>query len=142
MPTIRGCMAYCAARLGRTEDALRWLASILPAIDRAPGWLAPALLSHAAEALEELGHTDHIEIVERNVREKWLEPDVREVLLDASCTLAQLCGLQGKCEEAAELFAAARASFEKQGVLTRRAAVDFYEARMYLRGGAPGDRER
>jgi non-specific serine/threonine protein kinase len=76
------------------------------------------------------------------VREKWLEPDIRDVLLDASCTLAQLCGLQGKCEEAAELFAAARASFEEQGAPTGRASVDFYEARMYLRRGAPGDCER
>jgi hypothetical protein len=53
-----------------------------------------------------------------------------------------LCGLQGRCEEAAAWFAKARVILDEQGALPVRARADLYEARMYVRRDAPGDRER
>ena len=141
---LRTCAALCAARLGRTDDALHWLAASLPAIERAPGSAInyQALLATATAALEELGRTDHIEILERNLRAKWLQPDFRFVGADARFSLALLCGLQDRLEEAAAWFAKARAILDEQGALPMRACTDFYEARMYVRRDAPGDRER
>jgi tetratricopeptide (TPR) repeat protein len=141
---LRTCAALCAAQLGRTDDALHWLAASLPAIERAPGSAInyPGLLSTATAALEALGRTDHIEILERNLREKWLQPDFRYVGADARLSLAMLCGLQGRPEEAAAWFAKARETLDEQGARPMRARADLYEARMYFRRAAPGDRER
>jgi class 3 adenylate cyclase/tetratricopeptide (TPR) repeat protein len=144
MVSMRSMAAYGSAHVGRTNDALRWLASTLPAIDRAPGSAVnyPALLSMAITTLEELGRTDHIDLLERNLRTKWLEPDFRYLLTDSRFSLAMLCSLRGKFEEAVELFAKARAIFEEQGSAPMRARTDFYEARMYFRRNGPDDRDR
>jgi hypothetical protein len=142
--TLQATAALGAALFGRTNDALRWLAAALPAIERAPG-SAPAytqVLGSLATTLEELGRTDHIEILERNLREKWLQPDFRYEMCDARYSLAMLRGLQGRVEEAAEWFAKARVVLEEQGAAAMRALTDFYEARMYLRRDATEDRER
>jgi len=142
MAAMRSFAAACAAHVGRTDDALRWLAANLPAIERAPGSTAnyAQLLGSLATALEELGRTDHIEILERNLREKWLQPDFRYLGNEARFSLAMLCGLQGRYDEAADWFAKARVILEEQGALPLRARTDFYEARMYIRRDAPGDR--
>jgi class 3 adenylate cyclase/tetratricopeptide (TPR) repeat protein len=140
----RCAAAWAAAHLERSDDALRWLESVMPAIERAPGstLFYPLFLSLAVTTLEELGRTDHVEILERNLRTKWLQPDFRFVMTDARMSLAELCGLQGRFDEAAEWFAKARAVLDAEGSLPMRARTDFYEARMYLRRDAPGDRAR
>jgi hypothetical protein len=56
--------------------------------------------------------------------------------------MACLCALQGRHDEAVEWFARARAVLEEQGARPLRAITDFDEALMYIRRGAPGDRER
>ena len=136
--------AQAAARLGRRDDALRGLASVIPAIDRAPGSAVyyALLLAGAVYTLETLGRTDHAETLERNLRAKWLAPDFRSPFADARVSLAQLCGLQQRFDEAAEWFAQGRVVLEEQGSRTHRARIDFYEARMYLRRGVAGDGER
>lgn len=144
MAPVRATAALCAAQLGQMDTALDWLAAIVPAIERAPGSSSnySLLLGAAATTLEELGRTDHVEILERNLREKLLQPDFRYVGTDARLALAMLCGLQGRFEEAAEWFAKARVILDEQGAAPLRARTDFYEARMHFRRDAPGDRER
>jgi tetratricopeptide (TPR) repeat protein len=142
--TARCAAAWACVHLERWDDALRWLTSVLPAIERAPGstMFYPLLLAMAVTTLEELGRTDHLEILEHNVRTKWLQPDFRFVMTDARMSLAELCGLSGRWDEASEWFAKARAVLEAEGSLPMRARVDFYEARMFLRRNVPGDHAR
>jgi len=96
----------------------------------------------AASALWLLGRTDHIEVIERNLRDKVVAPDFRYTMFDARLSLARLCALQGRYDEAAEWFAKSRAVLDEQGARPLRAIADFDEAWMYLRRGAPGDLER
>jgi len=141
---IRAVAARAYARLGRTEEALRWLETLLAPLERAPGWAAnySRMACCAAEALWLLERTDHIEVIERNLREKVVEPDFRYPMVDARLSLARLCALQGRYDEAVEWFARARAVLEEQGARPLRAITDFDEALMCVRRGAPGDRER
>jgi class 3 adenylate cyclase/tetratricopeptide (TPR) repeat protein len=145
MAGARCLAAYASAWLGRSDDALGWLASVIPVIDRAPPttFAYPVLLGVAAATLEVIGRTDHAETIERNLRAKWLQPDFRYVLAGESrWFLAMLCGLQGRFEEAGEWFARARVVLQEQGARPFSARINFYEARMYLRRGARGDRQR
>src|SRR5262249_10656263 len=145
MVLARCFAAQAAAHLSRRDDALRWLASVIPAIDRAPGGATvnyPSLLQSAVSTLDALGRTDHAETLERNIRAKWLPPDFRAPFTDARVCLGLLCGLQRRFDEAAEWFAQARVVLGEQGARPHRARVDLYEARMYLRRGGAGDGER
>jgi hypothetical protein len=87
-----------------------------------------------------LGRTDHVEVLERNLREKTLEPDFRYDHCDARLAMARLCALQVRWDEATDWFARARAVLEEQGARPLRAITDLDEALMYVRRGAPGDR--
>lgn len=71
-----------------------------------------------------------------------LEPDFRNPMTDARLSLAVLCGLLHRFDEAAEWFAKGRAVVDEEGARPQRARADFHEARMYLRRGAAGDGER
>ncbi len=126
MAGIRAVAAWCAAHLGRADDALHWLRSILPWIERAPGSTMNyvGILAMATHTLDELDRTDHLEVLERNIREKWLRPDFRYVLTDSRFALALLSGLRGRYDEAVELFAQARAIFDEQGSAPMRARSD------------------
>jgi len=54
------------------------------------------------EALWVLERRDHVEVLERNLREKTLAPDFRCVGTDARLSLARLCALTGRFDEARE----------------------------------------
>ncbi len=141
---IRAVAAHRYADRGRTDDALQLLALQLAPIERAPGW-APnytMVVCDAAEVLWRLQRTDHIEIIERSLREKIIAPDFRYPMRDGRHALAQLCALQRRYDEAAEWFAAARCVLDEQGTRPLRAIVDYDEAQMYRRRAAPGDHER
>jgi hypothetical protein len=101
-----------------------------------------ALAFVAADTIWTLGVTDHAAIIERNLREKTIEPDFRYPAVDALLALARLCALQQRHDEAADWFARARIVLDEQGARPLRAITDFDEAPMYVRRGAPGDRER
>jgi class 3 adenylate cyclase/tetratricopeptide (TPR) repeat protein len=141
---IRAAAARAYARLGRTEEALRWLETLLAPLERAPAW-APnyaRIACPAADVLWLLERTDHIEVIELNLREKVIEPDFRYPMVDARLSLARLCALQGRYDEAVEWFAKARAVLDEQGARPLRAIADFDEALMYVRRGGPGDKKR
>jgi class 3 adenylate cyclase/tetratricopeptide (TPR) repeat protein len=141
---IRAAGAALYAWIGRSEDALRWLGTLLPAIERAPLWAPnyPLLPCLAAYALWQLDRTDHIDVIERNLRNKVVAPDLRYPMRDSRLSMAQLCALQGRYDEAVEWFQKARDVLDEQGARPLRAIVDFDEALMYLRRAAPGDNER
>jgi tetratricopeptide (TPR) repeat protein len=137
-------IARMHAHMGRVEPAMRRLSSVLLAIERAPGWAEnyPRIACDAAETLWLTERTDHIEVIERNLREKVIDPDFRYPMMDGRLALARLCALQQRIDEAADWFAKARTVLDEQGARPLRAIVDYDEALMYARRGGPGDPER
>jgi tetratricopeptide (TPR) repeat protein len=100
------------------------------------------ILYRMIEALWVLGRLDHVNVLERNLREKTLAPDFRYVHTDARLALARLCALTGRFDEAREWFEKARQVLEEQEARPLRAIVDFDEAWMEVRRGEAGNRER
>jgi DNA-binding CsgD family transcriptional regulator len=154
---LRGLLALSCARLGRTDEAIGWLETILVALDRgasSPPWSVESTYSFsvlniygpmscdAAATLWLLERTDHIEVIERGIREKVVAPDFRCPMRDGRHALAQLSALQGRHDEAIAWFAKARQVLDEQGARPLRAIVDYDEALMYVRRGRRGDRGR
>ncbi len=140
----RAAIARIHAHLGRVEPALALLAKAIPAIERVTrgGDNDTRMICDAAATLWMLARTDYIEVIERNLRQKVLAPDWRYPMFDARLSLARLCALQGRYDEAAEWFAKSRAVLQEQGARPLLAIADFDEAWMYIRRNAPGDKER
>src|SRR5262249_11968927 len=112
-----GHAAWLSARLGNAKAALPFLHSIIEPLERAPGWAISyeQIAFTAAGTLWLLERTDHVDVIERNLREKILAPDFRYPMVDARLSLAHLCALQRRYEEAVEWFAAARTVLDEQG---------------------------
>jgi tetratricopeptide (TPR) repeat protein len=129
---------------GRRDDALRALEQALPAIERGASWALAytGLIGFVIEALWVLERRDHVEVLERNLRAKTLAPDFRSINTDARLSLARLCALTGRFDEAREWFEKARHVLDEQGARPLRAIVDFDEAWMEVRRGGAGDRQR
>jgi hypothetical protein len=141
---IQACLAPAHALLGRYDEALRALERSLPAIDLGPGWAPcyPATVALAVETLWTLGVKVHLATIERCLRERVLRPDFRFPNVDARLSLARLCALDERWDEAVHWFSAARGVLDEQGARPLRAITDFDEAWMHLRRGARDDRER
>lgn len=130
LAALRFAAASCYAHSGRNADAVRGLAAVLPAIEHGIG-SAPnytVLIHLAADILWTLERTDHVVIIERNLREKTIAPDFRYPHADGRLALARLCALQRRHDEAAQWFAKARAVLDEQGARPLRAIADFDEA--------------
>ncbi|MGH9037840.1 MAG: hypothetical protein ACRD0O_18945, partial [Acidimicrobiia bacterium] len=135
--------ARIAARLGQPDESLRCLGLLVPWLERAPAWALgwPMITSHAAEALWVMERHDHLELIEATVREKVVAPDFRNPMVDGRLTLARLCALTGRQDEAVSWFAKAREVLTEQGAGPLLAIADYDEALMYSRGNEPGDAE-
>ena len=77
-------------------------------------------------------------MIEAALRDKALPADFRWPMADARVSLARLCGLDGRYEEAKHWFAQARVTLDAQGARPLRAIVDFDEAQMHHRAGRRG----
>jgi class 3 adenylate cyclase len=141
---LRTGAAALMARTGHSDAAISLLATVLPALERAEGSLLgyAYVACNAADALWAAERTDYLEVIERNLREKVVEPDFRYAGVDGRLSLARLCAVSGRFEEASDWFARARAVLEEQGARPLRAIADHDEALMYARRAADGDRER
>ena len=140
----RAGAAHIYAEIGRVEDSLDVLSETMLAIERGSGSsdMYPLVALAAAETLWILQRRDYIESIERNVLQKIIEPDFRYPMRDARRSMAHLCALQGRYDEARDWFAKARGVLEEDGQRPLRALVDFDEALMWVRRGRRGDRER
>src|SRR5262249_41135640 len=99
----RSIMAQWFARLRRTEESLTVLERFLPALERAPVWAYGLTMAcGAATTLWLLQRTDHIEVIARNVHDKVLVPDFRWPMYDGRLSMAHLCALQGRYDEAVD----------------------------------------
>ena len=110
---------------------------ILSAIERGAAWNATysTLICDAAAILWVLKRTDAIEVVERNLLGKVIAADFRTPMRDARLSMARLCALQGRYQEASEWFAKARAVLDEQGARPLRAITDSDEGLMLQRQG-------
>jgi len=144
MAVFRSLAAAVNAELGRTDQALRWLSAVIPALERAPGSVFnyPLMPFLAAFTLWLLERTDHLATIERSLLHKVIEPDFRYGSTDARLAMAWLRALEGRFDDAREWFARARDTLDAEGSRPLRARVDLDEAQMYARRAAPGDRER
>jgi hypothetical protein len=148
-PERYGAVVYAAiarthARMGRVARALHRLESVLPIIARAPGWVGgyAEIAYDAAETLWLTQRTDHVDLIERNLREKVIPTEFRYPMREARLAMGRVCALQGRYDEARDWFAKARAVLDEQGARPLRAIVDYDEALMYARRGGSGDAAR
>jgi hypothetical protein len=141
---VYSCAAHASAACGRADDAVRHLGSLVPWLEEAPGWSLGfnRLAAVAAGTLWRLGRLDHLEVIERALREKVVAPDFRYAMADGRQALAWLCALTGRTDEATGWFADARRVVGEQGSLPLLALCDYDEALMHHRLGTPAGRAR
>ena len=141
---INAYSSYVLAQVGQPELALQRISLIPAALERGAPWDRTYCLTAciAAATLWILNSNTHAEIVERNIRLKVLAPDFRSPLSDSRLSLARLCALQDRVEEASEWFAKGRDVFDEQGARPFRAICDYDEALMYVRAPREGAPEK
>lgn len=113
------------------------LALPVRALGRAPAWALnyTRTASDTAETLWVLNRRDHLRPVEAALRLKALPADFRFPMMDVRLSLARLCALDGRMEEADHWFGQARLVLDEQDTRPLRAIVDFDEALMHARDG-------
>jgi tetratricopeptide (TPR) repeat protein len=141
---IRACGAYFFARINQTDVALDWIGTLREAFERGAAWEPTynAVVCDAAAALWMLNRSESAEVVERNIRGKVIPPDFRYPMRDGRLSLARLCAVQNRYDEAIEWFAKAREVLDDQGARPLRALTDYDEAVMYVRRASSGDLDR
>ena len=134
---IRACGAYFFARINQPDIAMEWIGTLEEAYERGAAWepTYSAVVCDAAAALWMLNRYESASTVERCVRNKVIAPDFRYPMRDGRLSLARLCALQGRYDEASEWFAQARTVLDDQGARPLRALADYDEGQMYLRAG-------
>lgn len=132
--------ARVLAHTGSADEAIEHLAPVLHAIDAAPAWTENyvRILHSAAEVHWITGRDDHASLIERNIRQKVLEPDFRYPMTDLRLSLARLVVVQGRLDEAAHWFAQAREVLDEQQALPLRTVVDCDEGVVEARLGHAG----
>ncbi|MBK5289345.1 MAG: hypothetical protein JJE46_12865, partial [Acidimicrobiia bacterium] len=131
--------------LGGFDDRARViLDDALPALDRAGAWApnAPIAFAYAVEIAWRLGDAGYVPALERNVREKWLEPDLDYPEVDARWSYALVCALDGRPEDARHWFDEARRVLAERESEPLIVGVDYQAAEVELRLGADGDPDR
>jgi class 3 adenylate cyclase len=138
---LRLAAARALALNGDAARALSILDASIPSIERAAAWAvnAPLVFAYAIEIAWMLERTEHLAVLERNAREKWLDPDLCYPGTDSRWHVALLCALDGRVEEARELFAESRRVLLEQDSEPVIVAVDYDAALMELRLEVAGD---
>lgn len=136
--------AFAHSLAGEVDEAIAVLDRVVDGIERAPGWAPnyPLLTANAASTLVNTGRTDHAELIERNVRTKVLEPDIRYDIADARWSMAQLCAVTGRVDEARQWYAEAVRVLTEQGSVAMVVHVHHDEARFELHLGTDPERFR
>ncbi|HUA32150.1 MAG TPA: AAA family ATPase [Candidatus Binataceae bacterium] len=145
--TLANVLAYSAcvdAYMGLRERSLRHLNELPAALELGAGWGSNyvTMALYAERTIWVLNIADHAEIIERNILSKILTPDFRWPSADSRLSLAHLCALQGRHDEAEGWFNKAREVLHEQGARTLCAMTDYDQALMYLRRDATGDVSR
>jgi hypothetical protein len=134
--------ASLRAAIGEHREALDELAANLGAVERgfigAPNY--PILVHSAAQILWWSRRTDSIDVLERNLHTKVLEPDFSYAEMDGRWTAALLCAVSGRYDEARQWFQQAYDRLTAQEAILLLPHVYCDEALMEVRAGPAGDR--
>jgi hypothetical protein len=136
--------AYAAACTGRQDQSLADLEQALVGIELAPG-NAPnygLIACWAVQSLWLLDRTDHLDVIEANIRSKLIDTGLQYPEVVNELALAQACALTGRVDEAREWVAKAHTRVVDQGMTPLQVHIDNFEAEWELRLGAEGDAER
>ncbi len=128
--------------IGGFDDRARVLVDeALPALERAGGWApnAQIALAYAVETAWRLGDAGYVPVLERNVREKWLDPDLDYPEVDARWSYALLCALDGRPDDARRWFDEARRVLTERDSEPLIVGLDFNAAEVELSLGPAGD---
>jgi hypothetical protein len=90
---------------------------------------------HGAETLWLAQRPDHAEVIEQALRDKVVGPDFRLPNVDGRLSLARLCALTDRPDEATSWWADARRVLTEQGAVPLLAICDHDEALMHHRRG-------
>ena len=140
---LRLSVARAYSLAGNDAAAFAILDPAIPVIERVASWAvnAPLVFAYSVDVLWNLERTDHLAALERNVREKWLEPDIRYPENDSRWHVALLSALDGRIDEARKWFAESRRVLVEEGAEPLVVGVDYDATLMELRlGGRPAMR--
>ncbi len=141
---LRLAAARALALDGQNERARTILDESMPALDRAGGWApnAQIALAYATEIAWILDDATYVTALERNIREKWLEPDLDYPEVDARWSYALVCALDGRLDDARHWFDEARRVLAERESEPLIVGVDVAATEVELRFGATGDAAR
>lgn len=138
--------AHVYARRGRLEEAQALVAAVLPAIEQAEDWAPyyPVMICTAVDACWLIPDVpeETLAILERNIEEKILAPDLRSPMVDGRRAMGLIHGLRGERDAASKWFARAYGVLDQQGARPLRTITLYDEARLYLESDEQADRER
>ena len=138
---LRLAAARALALDGQDERARSILDESMPALDRAGGWApnAQIALAYAVEIAWMLDDATYVPTLERNIREKWLDPDLDYPEVDARWSYALVCALDGRLTDARHWFEEARRVLAERESEPLIVGVDVAAAEVELRFGPTGD---
>jgi hypothetical protein len=134
---VQAGSAWGLARAGRGDEALARLARCIPGIDGGSRLDTnyPLIIHLATGTLFDTQRLDYLDILERNLRTKVLEPDARSPETDGRWALARLCAISGRHDEARYWFAQARSVCAASECVALLVAIDYEEAVTEVRLG-------
>ncbi len=140
-PVHNSVAAHVHARRGRISQAVEALSRLVPYLWEASMSEYRHCSTHhnAAEVIWFTGDTTHLNTVEATIRQRWLPLALSNIGADARLSLARLCAIDGRVDEATNLFAFAREVFAAQGALPFLAITDRDEAWMHIRNPGKAD---
>jgi class 3 adenylate cyclase len=141
---VRAAYARTLSIEGRFDEAMAAVEPVVEVVDLAAGWAQnyPLILAHAIGTLWLAERTDGLDVLERNLRSKVVDPDVRYLECDGRWSLAQVCGLTGRVDEARGWFQRAREVMADQGTQPLEVGIDLDEVLLEQRLGTAGSRAR
>jgi class 3 adenylate cyclase len=130
------------AALGDQRQALQALPANIAILDRAfvGATNYPMIVHFAAQILWSTEHPDYVDVVERNLHTKVLQPDFSYPESDGRWTAALLCALSGRYDDARGWFQQSYDRVTAQEALLLIPHVCCDEALMEVRRGRTGDR--
>ncbi|HYF45518.1 MAG TPA: hypothetical protein VD926_04860, partial [Acidimicrobiales bacterium] len=141
---VEAANALAYAQQDQPDEALEVLDRLVVGVERAGGWAPnyPFIVCNAATVLWELQSDRHADVIEDNLRRKMLEPDLRYDMVESRRSLAHLCAVTGRTDEARRWFAESRDALHEDGRHALLVSVDHDEALLELRLGTDGDPDR
>ena len=142
--TVRAAKALALTNEERADEAIGMLDEVARTLEMAAPWAPnlPLTTDIAVRVHFELDRRDHLDVLERVVWEKVLEPDAHYLETEPHATAAQVAALRGRHDEARALFDAAYTNLEASGATSTIVRVAYYDALHEARAGAAGDADR